>query len=649
MSVQFGRWSFEAQPAGRGLLAEVEPLLVPYGPDGGNSYSTPGIDVLYRAFHTTKESRCETQPHLCSNGTVIVWDGRLDNRDDLVRSFGDAAPRTAADTAIVALAWERSGTDCLAELNGDWALSVWNPNDRSLVFAKDALGTRHLYYSLGRNQVVWSTILDPLMMLGGRTLPLEEEYIAGWFSCLPALHLTPYVGIESVPPGSFVRIRPGSRSVTKYWDFDPARRIRYPSDHEYEEHFRDAFAQSVRRRLRSDSPMLAELSGGMDSSSIVCMADSLIARGEAETSDLRTLSYYDDREPNWNERPYFTRVEAVRGRVGVHIDVGADQWILWRPDTSSLARTPTSAGRPTQAATKALDHMVSQRHRVLLSGIGGDEVAGGVPTPAPELADLLARAEFKTLAHRLKVWAVEKRSPWFYLLFEALRGFTPRFPIGTSNHRRCAGWLDSAFARRHAAALARYESRMELFGPLPSFQQNLKTLDGLRRQLACSTLQPGWPYEKRYPFLDRDLLEFLYAIPREQLVRPGQRRSLMRRALSGIVPNQILDRKRKAFVARAPRAAISVEWTSLVEMSRNMVSCSLGVVDAEAFRQALESARDGGEALIVPLFRTVAVEMWLRNLAHWNLLPRQAAAQVTPKPDACEQKSQLGRIGRSLS
>src|SRR6202035_132686 len=101
-----------------------------------------------------------------------------------------------------------------------------------------------------------------------------------------------------------------------------ANRIHYRSDAEYEEHFRFCFTESVKRRLRSDSPVLAELSGGMDSSSIVCMADQILARGKGETPRLDTLSYYDDSEPNWNERPYFTKVEEKRGRAGCHIDVG---------------------------------------------------------------------------------------------------------------------------------------------------------------------------------------------------------------------------------------------------------------------------------------------------------------------------------------
>src|SRR6202044_2689500 len=103
------------------------------------------------------------------------------------------------------------------------------------------------------------------------------------------------------------------QTVTKYWDFDPAKKIRYRTDVEYEEHFRALFTESVRRRLRSDAPVLAELSGGMDSSSFECVADTIIAAGAADTPRIDTLSYYNDSEPHWDERSYFTKVEEKRG------------------------------------------------------------------------------------------------------------------------------------------------------------------------------------------------------------------------------------------------------------------------------------------------------------------------------------------------
>jgi asparagine synthase (glutamine-hydrolysing) len=402
--------------------------------------------------------------------------------------------------------------------------------------------------------------------------------------------------------------------VSKYWDFDPSRRIRCRTDAEYEEHFRAVFAEAVRRRLRSHRPILAELSGGMDSSSIVCVADAIIARGVAETPRLDTISYYDDSEPNWNERPYFTKVEEKRGRIGCHIDAGKQDPFKFEFDSDCFAATPSSGGRPNEAGGQLAVYMTSQGNRVVLSGIGGDEVTGGVPTPTPELEDLLARGHFRTLAHQLKVWALNKRRPWFHLLFEAARRFFPPALCGVPNYKRPAPWLNPGFVKRNRTALQGYESRLKLFGPLPTFQENLSTLDVLRRQLACNGLSSDLPREKRYPYLDRNLLEFLYAIPREQLVRPGHRRSLMRRALVGVVPDQVLNRKRKAYVARAPLVAISMEWASLAEMTEHMVSSSLGIVDRKALSQALEGVRQDKEVPVIPLTRTLCLESWLRSV-----------------------------------
>jgi asparagine synthase (glutamine-hydrolysing) len=245
-----------------------------------------------------------------------------------------------------------------------------------------------------------------------------------------------------------------------------------------------------------------------------------------------------------------------------------------------------------------------------------------VPTPLPELEDLLARARFKALAHRLKVWALEKRKPWWQLLFEAAHRFLPPASVGVPRYRRPPGWLDLHFVGRHWAALTGYPRRVELFGPLPTFQENLQTLEVLRRQLACSVLESDPPIERRYPYLDRSLLEFLYSIPREQLIRPGQRRSLMRRALAGIVPDEILHRKRKAFVARSPLEAIQKEWPRVARMTDDMVASSLGIVSAKDFAEALRIAKNGGEVSIVQLLRTMAIEIWLRNLAWHGALGR---------------------------
>src|SRR5712671_580987 len=564
MSVQFGRCNFDGKAVNPQDLDDARPVLAPYGPDGEGYICKDNFGILYRAFHTTKESRRESQPHVSRSSTIITWDGRLDNREDLIERLAGELSPDSTDLEIAAAAHERWGTEAFRELIGDWALSVWDPKDRALILAKDFIGTRHLYYKVEKDQVTWCTILDPLVLLAGCPFMLEEEYIAGWLSYFPATHLTPYAGIQAVPASSFVRIAKGNRTIDKYWDFDPAKRIRYRDSTEYEEHFRAAFSESVRRRLRSDSPVLAELSGGVDSSSIVCVADSLLRQGKAVAPRVDTVSHYDDSEPNWNERPYFTKIEEKRGRKGCHIDVsptspkGAAQ-------SAYFAVTPGAGGRSDTATIQFIACLTSQKNRVVLSGTGGDEFTGGVPTPAPELADLLTRLQFRCLAHQLKLWALNKRKPWFQLLWEAVRGFLPSALLSLPPSR-LPPWLYPSFVRNHRNALNGYQSRLRLFGGLPSFQRSLFTLDLLRRQLACSPNVREPLHERRYPYLDRDLVEFLCAIPCEQLVRPNQRRSLMRRALVGLVPDEILSRRRKAFLVRSPTRTIAVEWQDIADM-----------------------------------------------------------------------------------
>lgn len=620
MSAQFGKCNFDGKTVDPKDLEQVRPVLAPYGPDSEGYLCKDNFGLIYRAFHTTEESRHELQPQVLPSGVVITWDGRLDNREDLIRRLDGDISTESTDLVMVAAAFEHWGTDAFARLMGDWALSVWDPRSQSLILAKDFVGTRHLYYSLETGAVTWCTVLDPLVLFAERKFALEEDYIAGWLSSFPAAHLTPYNGIRSVPPSSFVCLTRTKQRTVKYWDFDPGKRIRYRTDGEYEEHFRSVFSEAVRRRLRSDSPVLSELSGGMDSSSIVCMADALIRRGKAHTPRLDTVSYYDDFEPNWNERPYFTKVEEKLGRTGCHIKVSSQDSFKVELDDHQFAATPSSLKRCDEPTREFASCLISNRNRVVLSGTGGDEVTGGVPTPTPELQDLIARVRVGALIHKLKLWALDKRKPWFLVLSEAAREFLPSALAGTPKYRRQVPWLDPKFIKRNSAALQGCESRVRIFGPLPTFQGNVGTLEILRKQLGCFAAAREPQYEKRYPYLDRDLLEFMFLIPREQLVRPGERRSLMRRALVGTVPDELLHRRRKAFVARGPMASISTQWPNLLKFSQSMLASSFGIVDPEAFIDALQSVRHGREAPIVYLMRTIGLELWLQNLGDSRFL-----------------------------
>jgi len=630
MSVQFGRWNFEGQPPAPDYIEKVNATLAPYGPDSNESYSNGGVKILYRAFHTTKESQREKQPCISPSGAVLTWDGRLDNRAELVRELRPLLSKNSVtadipnstDVQIVAAAYEKWGNDCLGKLIGDWALSIWNLRERLVLLAKDPIGTHHLYYSIEKDQATWSTILDPLVLFAGKTFDICEEYIAGWLGTMfPATHLTPYSGVHSVPPSCVVLIRPGNHTVGKYWDFDKEEKIRYHTDAEYEEHFRLVLGTAVQRRLRCNRPVLAELSGGVDSSSIVCMADSIIARGAAETPRLDTITWYDAAIPNWGEHPHFTQIEEKRGRAGCHIDItergdvscqnkfGFD----FEGDRLPAIPVPNNA-RPELFEQHAL-HMRSQGHRVTLSGIGGGEfTGGGVPTPSPELQDLLARARFFRLVHQLNAWATKMRRPRIPLLWDAVRGFLPLALAGVPTGMRPVPWLCAAFVRRNRAALSGYSCRVKLFGPLPSFQNNLERMDAYRRFLAELGLRSDLRGEVRYPFFDRDFLEFICAIPRDQIVRVGQRRSLMRRALIGLVPEEILNKRRKTFIPSVSKEGNFTDWSNLPEMDQGMLSSFLGIIDLDRFGEALRSATRNEEIPINGLKRTLSLECWLRRL-----------------------------------
>jgi asparagine synthase (glutamine-hydrolysing) len=268
--------------------------------------------------------------------------------------------------------------------------------------------------------------------------------------------------------------------------------------------------------------------------------------------------------------------------------------------------------------------MTAHGYRVVLSGTGGDEFTGGVPTPIPELQDLLSRAQFAKLAHRLKIWALHKKQPWLGLLWQAARGFLPP-SLFAPEQKFSPPWLKAVFVRRNYPALAGYATKVKLFGALPTFQENLDALDALRRQLACQALPSEPCHEKRYPYLDRSLLEFLSGIPREQLVRPGQRRSLMRRALIGIVPPEILNKRRKAYVCRTPLAAAFSEWSGLTGAHQSLVGCTFGFFDRVAISEAFERARQGHVVPVVTLIRTLGIEFWLRGLAERGVLRETSA------------------------
>ena len=638
MSVFFGIWNFDRHAANPELLIHVRRMLEEHAPDGTTLFVDDAVVMLYGAVHTNEEAKTERQPAVSPSGRLLLWDGRLDNRSEFACSRA-----TSADVQLVADAWERQGILCLPRLLGDWAIAVFGPHERRLFLARDFLGTRPLFYLHGDSWVAWSSLLEPLIALCRGRLSLSEEYVAGWLAGFPEAWLTPYSQIRAVPPSSVVTIQPNHTRSARYWDFHP-QPIRYNSDGEYEEAFRFQLSRSIQRRLRANAPVLAELSGGMDSSAIVCVADRIAAK--EGTAAVRTLSFYDDSEPNWNERPFFAAVEAQRGRSGFHLNVAGDGRFVPERD-GLLPPTPVHGARRSAAQSRLSEFLSAASFRVLLSGIGGDEFTGGVPTGIPELADLLRRAQWLTFLRRAFQWALASRKPIANIIAKTIGSFLPSLRTSAPQAHWPMPWLNPAFRRRNRRSFAHLESRYRLWSPLPSFQENLRALEGLRRQISCAELCPA-PCEKRYPFLDRDLLEFLFNIPREQLLRPTERRSLLRRALRSIVPNEVLGRSRKAYPGTSHLKAISNDWERVSHLAAEMQLASRGILDSSVVREFLDRARRGQDVALLPLMRVLRLEWWLRD-PHINSLfaelPRAVEASAAiGSPQPAPTSSQPGEF-----
>jgi len=629
MSVQAGVWNFDSRPVEPKQIDDISQFLKEQGPDGEFRYVDGSVALLYRPFHTTAESRHEKQPHFSHRSFIFTWDGRLDNRQTLIADLRSDLEANPTDVAIVAAAFDRWETDCFRRLIGDWAVSIWKPEQRELLFAADYMAIRHIFYYLKKDRIWWSTDLSSLALLSNDKFYIDDNYIAGYLAHNPDAHLTPYREIREVPPGQFVRVRDGSAVVERFWRFRPTSRIRYKTDAEYEEHFRHVFRQSVQRRLRSDSPLLGELSGGLDSSSIICMADDILSKEGVETPRLDTLSYYNKTEPSGDDWTYFQKVETKRGRAGIHIDGSR-----FGTSPDSLACTefcplPGGLGYGQTLPSERADAVRRGGYRAVLSGIGGDEFTGGVPDPRAHLADLIVQGKFVTLARQLMAWSLVKRRPWIHLLWRSAIDMVPA-SLGQyfAKEAKIEPWIKKDFAKRTGLALRQMDVN-EHFGLwLPTRRSYIAGVLTMANNLAKRIPATNPLEEARYPFLDQDFLEFVLSIPADQLLRPGERRSLMRRALTGIVPQEILSRRTKQVGARTPMLMVGNSWNELQNIFQTPVSSRLGYIHVAQMLKTINDTRTGKDTAMVRVLWTISLEYWLRDLAARGLLAPLAASAL---------------------
>jgi asparagine synthase (glutamine-hydrolysing) len=631
MSVQAGIWHFDGRPAERDFLETISRAFAKYGPDGEAVCVQGPVGMVYRALHTTPESRLERQPHVCPTGIIVTWDGRLDNRDELFLELHNEILSDKTDLSLVRAAFERWGRDCFAKFIGDWAASIWDPRSQELLLARDYAGVRHLFYYAKPKSVTWCTYLEPLALCGDN-FTLCDEYLAGYLAMYPKGHLTPYNEIRSVPPGHFVSFRHGHFGAHRFWAFNPRVTTRYNTDAEYEEHFRHLFRQAVRQRLRSDSPVLADLSGGLDSSSIVCMADDILAKETIDTPAFDTFSVLLFDEPGDEDVTYIKRLQEQRGCVGhcVELREGGD---IFSFDNSSFVATPGLDGRSDFHLAKAAV-IEKGGYRVLLSGFGGDELLGQTQDPVELVADALHGLHVRDTVKQLRVWSLLLRRPWLHLLYEACLMQVAR-NTSTTGMTMLDPWVNPAFAKKQRLSALQAAQEEGSLTWLPTVRSSFNTVLGLAR--ARTQAKPSTE-ETRYPYLDQRLVEFLISIPAEQLLRPGQRRSLMRRALAGFLPAELLVRKTKSFGGRSMSISIDKHWDRLEDILKSPLIAQLGYVKKEEFRNSLLDVKSGKlPRYFLRSLKALFLELWLREAIAQGVIALQPGCPALIGTEVAQQ------------
>jgi asparagine synthase (glutamine-hydrolysing) len=626
-----GIYRFDGAQADYAILTALGDGLERRGPDGCSEYKSGPIAMVYRPFHTNLESHLETQPFVSERGHVLCWDGRLDNREDLIHVLGNDLRDDRTDVAIVMTAYLKWGIDFLPKIIGDFALALWDPFARSLLLARDAIGPRTLYYQKNEDRIIWSTELSSLLDLADIPLEINDEYVAGFFTSLPEPGLTPYRNINGVPPAHSVIVNGDGLRIRRFWGLNPDQEIRYRNDAEYEQHFRHLFRESVRCRLRVDGPVWSELSGGMDSSSIVCMANDIIKHGEAQAWSLNTVSRVFDEASKSDERRYILPVEKKIGKSGLHLS--EDKYRISAPLGPDYVPAVPSYIANVAAYCKAVNTAMHETgSRVLLSGTGGGELLLGDGDPFPELADLLVQLKLVTLHRRLRIWSAALNKTYSEVLWKKL--IVPLLPRRLQISRRRISDRVLRFYNRDF--VKRMNLRKRMFGPpdvfgfrLPGGRYQSTLFQYLPRQISSGFWQEFSDVQFSYPGTHRPLIEFLVAIPFEQRARPREGKSVLRRALRDLLPAELLYRtERRITIQPAAVGAAIRERVRIQETFTNCRASAYGYLDSEAILAACDEAKPYPFVISLMPF-----EHWLRSLEKRNggksVLVAQSAVKCT--------------------
>ena len=625
MSGICGICSFDGQPADRTLLGRMTGAIAHRGPDRLAHWMHETVAFGHCALQTTPESVYETQPLVDeAQNLCLTMDGRIDNRDEMIGSLASngVIVRDGTDAELVLKGYQLWGPSCPERFIGDFSFAIWDNPRRQLFCARDVSGNKPFLYHWNGRRLVFSSELHALFEDPDTPQEPNEGMVAEYLAArVTHKEETLYKDILRLPPAHSLTVKNGQVTKRRYWNIDSAPEIRYRSDEEYAEHFSEVFKESVRCRLRSNRPVGAYLSGGLDSSSVVSIMS--LIRGE-EGAANQGIETFSNLYPGLacDESHYIRAVVERWDLRANYMNLKESSLDLLRGQTT-FYKDICDYPNGTQAdPLRALAH--GKGVRVLLTGDYGDERLGG---SLYYLADFVRLGNPVALCREMRKQDVPLLS-WRGLstlghyavapvLPEILRKAIRSAKKVLAPQRATLEWIDDAFAQR-TNIYERLGEGMDSGRTIRSSRTLLRTQLEDGGQVHGTEMEDRaaarFGIEQRHPFTDRRMIELSFGLPEDQRLRKSQK-FVLRKAMRGLLPEVVRQRQDKAEFSETLFRAVRRMSAS----AGNRLWCEkLGWIDGNRFRalqrkmERLHSANDRAYIRLVwPLWMVCALDMWL--------------------------------------
>jgi asparagine synthase (glutamine-hydrolysing) len=596
------------------LLADMTAAMSHRGSDSTSLLHPPFVAGMTRLNPPSEHPRdVSITPH---SSIWVAGDVRLDNREELLhalRAHGLPADRTD-DVDLIADAYAVWKEECVQHLLGDYAFVIWDERRQQLFGARDPMGMRPFVYHYDCPRLLCAS--EPRQLLKDPTVSntLNDTWISYWLtSGIGHWRETPFQSIRQLPPGHYLLCDRDGLRIGQYWNPNPTSTLNYSAQADYDEHFRTLFVDAVRCRLRDHQPPFLDLSGGLDSSSVVCAAAEFW-KTEGRASRINCFHAYSNKYLEVNERRYAELVAQDYPSIELHCLSRDDSLALdgaWEPRTYTNAPSVSSLIFP-QFRRRKWELARQLGSKVYISGCFGDGLLSGNHA---YLSEYLHDLNFPELRREVRNWERSLGVPGTRILYHwAILPWLKQ--CYEAERRRVQGpWLrDSVWTRsRRCSIQDRNILRKMCRNPLAR-----QVVAGLLRHADCVTLQGddvlAAGLETREPFLDRRLVEFVLAVPPQFQIMPGESKSLLRNAMRGLLPEPVRTRRDKGRVARLTLFGVAKHREQLKGLVRQMPAILSPYVDSARLAEAIDRVSQGDSVHDPSFFAAIALVLWSHRL-----------------------------------